>query len=133
MKHPSGLTSLAKKLHKLNPDMLEAIVADDAEQPDGLPQVPDSFRADIDSHDFGTIQTRNSCSWTRPPPVCSSGRRPRAPAQHQRGAGRERLFDQDEPGRAPHQARSRQRLLRGVHQPPRSAKRRSRSASARIR
>jgi diaminopimelate decarboxylase len=57
MKHPSGLTSLAKKLHKLNPDMLEAIVADDAEQPDGLPQVPDSFRADIDSHDFSKIQT----------------------------------------------------------------------------
>jgi diaminopimelate decarboxylase len=57
MKHPSGLTSLAKKLHKLNPEMLEAIVEEDAVQPDGLPEVPESFRADIDGHDFDQIQT----------------------------------------------------------------------------
>jgi diaminopimelate decarboxylase len=55
MKHPSGLTSLAKKLHKANPDLLE--VAPEEGGPDGLPSIPDSFVADIDSHDFGTIQT----------------------------------------------------------------------------
>ncbi len=55
MKHPSGLTSLAKKLHKSNPEMLEAVP--DPEAPDGLPTVPASFIDDIDSHDFGEIET----------------------------------------------------------------------------
>jgi diaminopimelate decarboxylase len=55
MKHPSGLTSLAKKLHKANPDLLEVIPEEGG--PDGLPWIPDSFVEDIDSHDFASIQT----------------------------------------------------------------------------
>jgi diaminopimelate decarboxylase len=55
MKHPSGLTSLAKKLHKANPDLLEVVVEEDG--PDGLPAIPDSFVADIDSYDFAEVQT----------------------------------------------------------------------------
>jgi diaminopimelate decarboxylase len=55
MKHPSGLTSLAKKLHNLNPEMLEAVT--EGEGPDGLPQVPTSFVDDIESYDFTQVQT----------------------------------------------------------------------------
>jgi diaminopimelate decarboxylase len=55
MKHPSGLTSLAKKLHKANPEMLEIVVEEGG--PDGLPRVPDSFVDDIESHDFASMQT----------------------------------------------------------------------------
>jgi diaminopimelate decarboxylase len=55
MKHPSGLTSLAKKLNKANPEMLEAVP--DADAPDGLPKIPASFVADIDSYDFADVQT----------------------------------------------------------------------------
>ncbi|HEX8214748.1 MAG TPA: ATP-grasp domain-containing protein [Allosphingosinicella sp.] len=55
MKHPSGLTSLAKKLHKANPEMLEAVPDPDA--PDGLPKIPASFVADIGSYDFADVQT----------------------------------------------------------------------------
>jgi diaminopimelate decarboxylase len=55
MKHPSGLTSLAKKLHKANPEMLEVVAEEGG--PDGLPSIPESFVADIDSHDFASIQT----------------------------------------------------------------------------
>ncbi len=55
MKHPSGLTSLAKKLHKANPDLLE--VAPEEDGPDGLPIIPQSFIADIEGHDFDTIST----------------------------------------------------------------------------
>ena len=55
MKHPSGLTSLAKKLHKANPDLLEVVAEEDG--PDGLPSIPDSFIADIDSHNFAEVQT----------------------------------------------------------------------------
>ncbi len=55
MKHPSGLTSLAKKLHKANPDLLEVVVEKGG--PDGLPAIPDSFVADIDSYDFAEVQT----------------------------------------------------------------------------
>ncbi len=55
MKHPSGLTALAKKLHKSNPEMLEAVPDPDA--PDGLPTVPASFIDDINSHDFAGVET----------------------------------------------------------------------------
>jgi diaminopimelate decarboxylase len=55
MKHPSGLTSLAKKLHKANPDLLEVIPEEGG--PDGLPSIPATFVADIDSHDFASIHT----------------------------------------------------------------------------
>jgi len=55
MKHPSGLTSLAKKLHKANPEMLEVVTEE--EGPNGLPAIPDSFVEDIQSYDFDTVQT----------------------------------------------------------------------------
>ncbi|TMJ13908.1 MAG: hypothetical protein E6G94_10785, partial [Alphaproteobacteria bacterium] len=58
MKHPSGLTSLAKKLHKLNPEMLVAIDTSlEGDAPDGLPQIPESMAADIASIDLDAVQT----------------------------------------------------------------------------
>jgi diaminopimelate decarboxylase len=58
MKHPSGLTALAKKLHKLNPEMLVAIDAG-AEQdaPDGLPAIPNTMMDDIRATDLDAVQT----------------------------------------------------------------------------
>jgi diaminopimelate decarboxylase len=58
MKHPSGLTSLAKKLHKLDPEMLAAIDdrAED-ERPDGLPEIPGTMAQDIAAVDFSRVQT----------------------------------------------------------------------------
>jgi diaminopimelate decarboxylase len=58
MKHPSGLTALAKKLNKLNPEMLLAIdagVEDDA--PDGNAAIPDAMAKDIRAIDFDAVQT----------------------------------------------------------------------------
>jgi diaminopimelate decarboxylase len=55
MKHPSGLTSLAKKLHNAHPEMLGAVP--DPGAPDGLPAVPASFVEDIRSFDFDQVQT----------------------------------------------------------------------------
>lgn len=58
MKHPSGLTALAKKLHKLNPEMLVAIdsaVEDDA--PDGMPLIPDTMAEDLRTIDLDAVQT----------------------------------------------------------------------------
>ncbi len=55
MKHPSGLTSLAKKLHKLDPEMLQAVP--DPSAPNGLPNMPPSFLADIEGFDAKGIDT----------------------------------------------------------------------------
>jgi hypothetical protein len=55
MKHPSGLTSLAKKLHKANPNLLEVVAEENPS--DGLPRIPDSFVQDIESVDFAAVQT----------------------------------------------------------------------------
>ena len=57
MKHPSGLTALAKKLHKANPSLLEAELADGEEEQSGLPEVPESFIADIEAIDLAQVQT----------------------------------------------------------------------------
>jgi diaminopimelate decarboxylase len=58
MKHPSGLTSLAQRLHAIDPDMLDvALAADGDDAPDGYPQIPASFVADIDSYAPDAIQT----------------------------------------------------------------------------
>jgi len=56
MKHPSGLTSLAKRLHKSNPELLE-IVADGGPAADGKPEVPESFLADIAAYDLAEVET----------------------------------------------------------------------------
>jgi diaminopimelate decarboxylase len=55
MKHPSGLTSLAKKLHKANPAMLE--VEETGPVSDGLPAIPASFEADLAGIDLAAVQT----------------------------------------------------------------------------
>jgi diaminopimelate decarboxylase len=58
MKHPSGLTALAKKLHKLNPDMLIAIDAGSRDgAPDGLAAIPKTMMSDIGGIDFDAVQT----------------------------------------------------------------------------
>jgi diaminopimelate decarboxylase len=58
MKHPSGLTALAAKLHKLDPDMLQVALDDNgAEPPSGVSELPATVVADIAAHDFDTIQT----------------------------------------------------------------------------
>jgi diaminopimelate decarboxylase len=55
MKHPSGLTSLAKKLHKANPAMLEVEALEPTS--DGLPTIPETFKADLDGIDLAGVQT----------------------------------------------------------------------------
>jgi diaminopimelate decarboxylase len=59
MKHPSGLTALAKKLNKLNPDMLVAIDAgvEEGEAPDGLSPIPATMEKDLGAIDFDQVQT----------------------------------------------------------------------------
>ena len=58
VKHPSGLTALAAKLHKLDPDMLQVALDDEGSPaPTGVAALPESMAADIAAHDFATIQT----------------------------------------------------------------------------
>jgi diaminopimelate decarboxylase len=56
MKHPSGLTALAGRLHKLDPAMLSEVQDEDG-APSGLPDVPDSFVADLAGYDPASLQT----------------------------------------------------------------------------
>jgi diaminopimelate decarboxylase len=58
MKHPSGLTALAARLHELDPDMLQvALDRDGVEPPTGRAVLPDSFIADIAAQDFDAMPT----------------------------------------------------------------------------
>ena len=58
MKHPSGLTALAARLHKIDPDMLDvALDTPGSEAPSGVDALPQSFVADIAAQDFDTMQT----------------------------------------------------------------------------
>jgi diaminopimelate decarboxylase len=58
MKHPSGLTSLAKKLHKLDPEMLIAIDKEaEDDGPDGVSAIPETMARDIQAIDFEAVQT----------------------------------------------------------------------------
>ncbi len=58
MKHPSGLPALAKKLHKLDPDMLVAIDSElEDGAPDGLTTLPETMAEDIQAIDFEAVQT----------------------------------------------------------------------------
>ncbi len=58
MKHPSGLTALAARLHEMDPDMLDvALVEEGADTPTGVAALPDTYVADIDAHDFAAVQT----------------------------------------------------------------------------
>jgi len=56
MKHPAGLPSLAKKLHKRDPNLLEAVEKDRPEH-GTPPEIPASFVEDIGRHDFSQMQT----------------------------------------------------------------------------
>jgi diaminopimelate decarboxylase len=56
MKHPSGLTALAERLHKPNPGLIE-VLADEREEADGKPEIPETFLADIASHDLAATAT----------------------------------------------------------------------------
>ncbi|MDB5698090.1 MAG: hypothetical protein JWN69_894 [Alphaproteobacteria bacterium] len=55
MKHPSGLTSLAKKLHEEKSEARDATV--EPHSPGELPHIPASFLADLEAHDFSKLQT----------------------------------------------------------------------------
>ena len=57
MKHPSGLTALAARLHEIDPDMLDVALDAGAEPPSGVAELPPSFVADIAAHDFDRIET----------------------------------------------------------------------------
>jgi diaminopimelate decarboxylase len=58
MKHPSGLTALAARLHKLDPDMLTvAMDKSGAEPPSGIAELPDTFITDIAAQDVQALQT----------------------------------------------------------------------------
>jgi diaminopimelate decarboxylase len=57
MKHPSGLTALAARLHELDPDMLDVALDADGPAPSSVAELPDTFVTDIDAHDFEQIQT----------------------------------------------------------------------------
>jgi diaminopimelate decarboxylase len=58
MKHPSGLTALAARLHKIDPGMLDvALDRSGAEPPNRVSELPDTIVADIAEHDFSTIRT----------------------------------------------------------------------------
>jgi diaminopimelate decarboxylase len=56
MKHPSGLTSLAERLHKADVPV-EEIIDDAAGAADGIPELPASFLADIDAYDLPSLRT----------------------------------------------------------------------------
>jgi diaminopimelate decarboxylase len=58
MKHPSGLTALAARLHKIDPNMLDvALDPDCGAPPTGVAELPDSFVTDIAAQDFDSMQT----------------------------------------------------------------------------
>jgi diaminopimelate decarboxylase len=57
MKHPSGLTSLAARLHEIDPDMLDVALDAGDQPPSSVAELPESFVADIAAQDFDTMQT----------------------------------------------------------------------------
>ena len=57
MKHPSGLTALAARLHEIDPDMLD-VALDPSDAPvSATAALPDSFVADIQGHDLPALET----------------------------------------------------------------------------
>jgi diaminopimelate decarboxylase len=57
MKHPSGLTMLAERMHRAEAEAHTPGGGGHAEQPRGVASVPDSFLADIGAHDLANAQT----------------------------------------------------------------------------
>ena len=60
MKHPSGLTALAARLHEIDPEMLDVAVDRNAAAPDGVAPLPASLVADLAAYDFATLSTPRS-------------------------------------------------------------------------
>jgi diaminopimelate decarboxylase len=56
MKHPSGLTSLAERLHKADVPVVE-IIDDATGTADGMPELPATFLADINAYDLPALET----------------------------------------------------------------------------
>lgn len=56
MKHPSGLTSLAERMHKAETALIEVAEPETKASP-MVSQVPDSFLADIAAYDLAEVQT----------------------------------------------------------------------------
>jgi diaminopimelate decarboxylase len=57
MKHPSGLTALAARLHKIDPDMLDVALDVGGTPPSSVSELPDTYVADIGNQDFASMQT----------------------------------------------------------------------------
>jgi diaminopimelate decarboxylase len=55
MKHPSGLTSLAERLHKADIELIEVVEDDGA--PKGLPDMPETYLADLGAMDLAAVET----------------------------------------------------------------------------
>jgi diaminopimelate decarboxylase len=56
MKHPSGLTALAERMHKEQPELI-AQEANTGRTGNGLPDVPKRFLADIANYDLAEVET----------------------------------------------------------------------------
>jgi diaminopimelate decarboxylase len=58
MKHPSGLTALAARLHKIDPDMLDvALAPEGSPAPNAAAPLPETYVADIGAQDFDSMPT----------------------------------------------------------------------------
>ena len=55
MKHPSGLTALAERMHQADNDRLGATAENDP--PNGVPEVPDAYVRDIAGYDLAAVET----------------------------------------------------------------------------
>jgi diaminopimelate decarboxylase len=56
MKHPSGLTSLAERMHKADRELIP-VETDTAGAASGVPDVPETMLIDIAAHDFTRVET----------------------------------------------------------------------------
>ncbi|MEA3053733.1 MAG: diaminopimelate decarboxylase [Sphingomonadales bacterium] len=57
MKHPSGLTSLAQRLHKADAELIELVGGDAEPEADGVPDVPETYLDDIGAMALDALQT----------------------------------------------------------------------------
>ncbi|HEX8482170.1 MAG TPA: ATP-grasp domain-containing protein [Allosphingosinicella sp.] len=57
MKHPSGLTSLAERLHKADAELIGLVSEEAEKEADGKPDVPEVYLSDIGAMELDTLQT----------------------------------------------------------------------------
>ena len=57
MKHPSGLTSLAERLHKADAELIGLVGDEPGKEADGRPEVPEVYLSDIGAMELDEIQT----------------------------------------------------------------------------